>query len=432
MNELESKEDLIGLIDSDKDAHLKFLSSFIKIRSTNPPGDTRDAVKFVQECLSGYDIPTEIIAPKPEAPNIVSTFSGQRQSNLKHGSRNLVLNGHIDVFPVDEDEHWQRDPYSGDIVDGFVHGRGGVDMKAGTAADLIAFTYVHRFRSQLTGQCTLEVVSDEETGGRYGTKYLLEQHESKDIWRGDCVLNAEPSGLDSIRFGEKGTLRLSFEIRTQGGHGAYIHRSEGAIRIATRLIHRLLGLENLRGEGMDSDLRDYLSRPDVREVADEIMWKGAADSMLKPTVNIGTIHGGVKVNMIPSYCAFEADIRLPIGLVKETFLTKIGSILKDIPEASYTIQEAASNPAAASPRDHELVRLLQKSAENACGRKPLPISSLGATDCKHFRYNGVPAYSYGVSPATMAEVDERVSVEEFLAVVKVHTLIAWDYLGGAG
>ena len=426
-----SKEDLIRLIDDDRDMHIKFLSNLIRTPSPNPPGDTREAMKFVQSYLADHGVSTELISPKPDAPNIVSTFRGGAESSSKE-SRNLVLNGHIDCFPVSEDEHWNRDPYSGDIADGYVHGRGGVDMKAGTAASIIAFTYMYRCQSQLSGRCTLEVVSDEETGGRYGTKYIIEQDERKDLWKGSCVLNAEPGGVDSIRFGEKGTLRMTFEITTQGGHGAYTHRSEGAIRIATRLITRLLTLEDLRGEGMGSDLQEYLQRKDVREVADKIMWKGAADSMLKPTVNIGTIHGGVKVNMIPSYCKFEADIHLPIGFTKEDALVKVDEILMNFPEASYTVQGAATNPSAASPPDHELVRLLQTNAEMVRGKKPLPISSLGATDCKHFRYNGVPAYCYGPSPNTMAEKEERLSVEEFLEVVKVHCLTVWDCLGGPG
>lgn len=385
---------------------------------------------FIQRYLSDQRISSEIIAPKSETPNLVSTLQGSTESQPSIGLRNLVLNGHIDAFPVNEDEQWQRDPFSGDIADGFVHGRGSVDMKAGTAADIIAFTYLHRFKSQLSGQCTLEVVSDEETGGRYGTRYLIERDDCKNVWRGDCVLNAEPGGVDSIRFGEKGTLRMSFEVKTLGAHGAYIHRSEGAIRIAARLVTQLLTLEDLHGDGMDPDLCQYLQRNDVRAVADGIMGEGAADSMLKPTVNIGTIRGGVKVNMIPSYCTFEADIRLPIGSTKETVLAKINDILQHTPEASYTVQEAATNPSAASPIDHELLRLLQTNAELVRGKKTLPICSLGATDCKFFRFNSVPAYSYGPSPETMAQVDERVSVLEFLELVKLHTLTAWDYLDG--
>ncbi|KAK0821803.1 hypothetical protein LTR02_000838 [Friedmanniomyces endolithicus] len=422
-----SKQDLLRLIESERTAQLEFLQSLIRTPSPNPPGDTRDAIRLVQKYLHDHGVDSRIIAPLSEAPNLVSVIS---QSSSPSTRRRLVLNGHIDCFPVADADQWRRDPYSGDIEDGFIHGRGVVDMKAGTAASIIAFTYLHRFQSQLAGQCALEVVSDEETGGKYGTRYLLEEDEGKEMWRGDCVLNAEPGGLGSIRFAEKGTLRMTFVVETLGGHGAYLHRDEGAIRIATRLIERLIGLETLRGEGVDPDLEQYVERADVRAVANNIMGEGAAASMLKPTVNIGTISGGVKFNMIPSSCTFEVDIRLPLGLKAETILSAIDDLLSDIPEASYTVQAAASNPAASSPIEHELVALIQRNAEMVGGITPLPIVSLGATDCKHFRYRGVPAYTYGSSPETMAERDERVSVREFLQTIRVHTLAAWEYLGG--
>jgi succinyl-diaminopimelate desuccinylase len=265
-------------------------------------------------------------------------------------------------------------------------------------------------------------------GGKHGTRYLLEQDDRKELWKGTCVLNAESRGLESIHFGEKGTMRMTFTVECQGGHGAYLHLNEGAIRIASRLINRLTALEDLRGEGMESALKEYLARPDVRRVADRIMGTGAADSMLKPTVNIGTIKGGAKVNMIPSSCIFEADIRLPIGLQAETVLAKIDSILREFRGASYKIQEAATNPAAASSIGHEMVHLIQSNAKAVSGTEPLPIVSMGATDCKHFRYHGTPAYTYGPSPETMAQREERVCVKELLETVKVHTLAAWDYL----
>ncbi|EMC91087.1 hypothetical protein BAUCODRAFT_314238 [Baudoinia panamericana UAMH 10762] len=420
---MDTKVDLMRQLDADRDIHLAFLQDLIRTPSPNPPGDTRQAIEVVRKFLTQHGIDTRTFAPKSEAPNLVSVLTPTHEPlDLV---RSLVLNGHIDHFPVTDGDQWQRHPYSGDIVDGYVHGRGVVDMKAGTAASILAFTYMHRFRSALRGRCVLEVVSDEETGGKYGTKFLLQQDPQ---WQGTCVLNAEPCGLDSIRFGEKGTLRMTFYIRTRGGHGAYTHRGEGAIEIAARVIHRLKALESLRGLGMDEEIMSYLERDDVRSVADKIMGEGAADSMLKPTVNIGTIHGGAKVNMIPSECTFEADIRLPIAMAADVVLSKVDELVCDVPGVTYSIQEAASNPAAASHIHHELVEYIRQNVKTVRGSQPLPISSLGATDCKHFRYRGVPAYTYGVSPATMAEKDEKVLVEEFLQTVKVHTLTAWEYL----
>jgi succinyl-diaminopimelate desuccinylase len=193
-----TRKDLLRLIEDEADEHLHFLSSLIRIPSPNPPGGTQAAIHFVQNHLSSRGLASEIIAPKNESPNLLSTLHGQRHVET-HQGRRLVLNGHIDHFPCSSDEKWERDPYSGDITEQFVHGLGAVDMKAGTAASIIAYTYVQRLLSEVSGHCTLEVVSDEETGGRYGTRYLIEHDARKEEWRGDCVLNAEPSGIESIR-----------------------------------------------------------------------------------------------------------------------------------------------------------------------------------------------------------------------------------------
>jgi succinyl-diaminopimelate desuccinylase len=202
---MSGKEHLLELIERDAQDHIELLQSLIRAASPTPPGDTREAIKVVGRYLDSHGIPNKLIAPKVESPNLVSVLHGGGQTRTGSSARSLVLNGHIDQFPVGDAEQWQRDPYSGDVEDGYVYGRSGVDMKAGTAASIIAFVYMHQLRSHIAGRCTLEVVSDEETGGRWGTKYLLED-EGPDEWKGDCVLIGEPSSLDTIRFGEKGTL----------------------------------------------------------------------------------------------------------------------------------------------------------------------------------------------------------------------------------
>ena len=412
---------LLAEIDADNAAHISFLQSFTQAPSPNPPGDTRAAANVIIDYLRSKNIEPEVIAPQPAMPNIVSDMV----CGNPDGPR-LTMNGHIDVFTVGDGKDWSRDPWSGDVESGRLHGRGTVDMKAGTAASIIAYSYLHKYKEYLKGSVGLCAVSDEETGGKWGTKYLLDDPR----WRGDCMINAEPGGINTIRFGEKGTLRLTFEVRTEGAHGAYLHRSLGANRIAAKLINDLLEIEDIV-PSLPPGLEDYMKQPEVRRAVDEAMGKGAADIVLKPTLNIGTIHGGLKVNMIPDLCIFEADIRLPIGLKASEVLDVIQGILKAYPEASLKVQEAASNPSSSCDHEHPMVGILARHAESILGKKPVAIPSLGATDCKHYRYKGIPAYIFGVSPETMAAKDESVSIDEFIAVLKTHVLSAWEFLGGA-
>ena len=113
----------------------------------------------------------------------------------------VVLNGHIDVFPVGDAAGWERDPWSGDVADGRIHGRGVVDMKSGTASLVIAYAYLYQRREFLHGSVVLSVVSDEETGGKWGTVYLIQQDRQR--WGGDVMLSTEPAGCGTIRFSEK-------------------------------------------------------------------------------------------------------------------------------------------------------------------------------------------------------------------------------------
>ncbi|CAE6866294.1 Succinyl-diaminopimelate desuccinylase [Paraburkholderia aspalathi] len=415
-----TKDDLLATIERDRESHLTFLQEFIREPSPNPPGDTRLAAGVVTRYLKQRGIEPSIIAPREDLPNVVSEFDGAREG------RRLVLNGHIDVFPVGDGKGWSRDPWSGAVEGGFVHGRGACDMKAGTAASVIAFSYLHACRAALAGSVGLTAVSDEETGGRWGSRWLLENDTR---WHGDCMLNAEPSSLQTIRFAEKGTLRLTFTVRTAGAHGAYLHKSESATRVAASLIARLAQIEAIVPD-LSPSLRAYLAQPEVRAAADRAMGAGAADIMASPTLNIGTVHGGLKVNMIPDSCVFEADVRLPIGLDAGQVMQAVRTILVDYPQADVAIQEAASNPSSSCAHDHPMVGILASNAEAVSGIRPVAIPSLGATDCKFWRYHKVPAYIYGPAPTRMAAVDECVSVEEFITVIKTHALSAWDYLNG--
>ncbi|KAK6000705.1 hypothetical protein QM012_003430 [Aureobasidium pullulans] len=455
------KAALLETIDAERNDLISFLQSLTRADSSNPPGDTIAAACVVTTFLASRDVPSTIIAPKSHAPNVTSTFPAvsqspahSRSSSLhqldgypptpvdspfersgistpKPGPR-LVMNGHLDVFPISEAEksQWTHDPWSGDIDNNRLYGRGVVDMKAGTAATIAAYTYIFEHRHLLHGTAVLEAVSDEETGGKWGSKYLLNDDDRKETWTGDVNLNAEPTGLQSIRFAEKGTLRMTFSVKTKSAHGAYTHLSEGAIRIATRLITELGKLEDFSDFKLDPEVRKYLDRQEVRDTVDAIMGAGASNNILKPTVNIGTISGGTKVNTIPGDCRFEVDIRLPIGLVAETILKEIDTVLENFPEASYEVQEAASNPPNSCPFDHALTRAIADSAEHILGRKPVAIPSLGATDAKHWRYKGVPAYSYGLSPEGMAGIDESVDLDDYINLVKILTLTAWDFLTG--
>lgn len=410
------RDDLSAAVERDRESIIAFLRRFVQAPSPNPPGDTRKAAAVVAAFLDQHRLPWRSVAPVPEWPNILGSFECGRPG------RHLVLNGHMDVFPVDETEAWTHGPWSGARAEGKIWGRGVADMKAGTTASIMTYRYLHPLRQHLAGKLTLTCVSDEETFGPYGSRWLVE-HEPEVL--GDCVLNGEPSSPHTIRFGEKAPLWLRFTVRTPGAHGAYTHLSPSATLIAARLIR---DLEAIAGEAFTPPRRIAEALASGAAATDRAMGEGAAANAQRLTLNIGTISGGLKVNMIPGQCSFEADFRLPVGATKEDVLARIRPILSRYPEVAMEEINFAE-PAACDPF-HEMVGILRANARAATGIDPAPILSLGGTDARLWRQRGIPAYVYGPHPTGMGGRDENVAIDEFLAIVKVHVLSAYDYLGG--
>ena len=409
------RNELLDWIERDRDELVRFLQDFVRHRSPNPPGDTRSTAKFITTVLDQQRLPYRVISPHPEMPNIVGAF------DCANAGRHLVLNGHIDVFPVaDDGAGWSKDPWGGEIVDGKIYGRGVADMKAGTTASIFTYAYLHRLKDRLKGRLTLTAVSDEETFGPYGARYLMEHHPEV---HGDARLNGEPSSPFSVRFGEKGPLWLEITVNTAGAHGAYTHASKSATKTAMAIAAQLEGLVEIKPQ-LSDNVRAAIDAG--RATMDRAVGPGAGEIVDKVTLNIGTISGGVKVNMVPSSATFEPDIRLPLGVTRERVLDEVAMIMEAFPEA--TVRETNCNLPSWVDPDCEIIRIVQKNVEQLRGFKPQPIVSLGGTDARLWRYRNIQACVYGPFPHGMGSFDEHVDIEDFLHIVRTHALSAFDFL----
>jgi succinyl-diaminopimelate desuccinylase len=417
-------ETLLCAIDARREELIAFLQGFVQTPTANPPGETRAGAAYLEKFLTAHGLAYRVIAPMADMPNLVAGFDTGRRG------RHLVLNGHIDVFPPGRDERWDHGgPWSGVIDNGRLYGRGTADMKCGTIASFATYALLYEHRDRLAGRLTLTAVSDEETGGKWGTGYLFEHN--RDEVAGDCCLNGEPSSAYTVRYGEKAPHWLIFTIRTRGAHGAYVHMSASANKIATKLMAALEGLSEIRPEVPQSVARN-LADPAVRSALDHGLGKGAADLVPKVSVNIGSIEGGLKTNMIPSECRLEADIRLPVGVSKARIRSQVERILQDFPDVTVEEVSNAADEANWCDPDGQMLRLLQDAADRVTGIRPVPVITLAATDARYWRLSGVPAYIYGCSPDRMGTYNESVAVDEFLNVVRVHALAAAAYLAEQG
>jgi succinyl-diaminopimelate desuccinylase len=415
---MDLKAQLLEWIDQDREELIGFLSKFVQAKSPNPPGDTTEAVKVITDFLTKKGPPFRLIDPQPTMANVVGTFEGGAPG------RHLVLNGHIDVFPIDETEEWTHPAWSGAIEDGRMWGRGIADMKCGTSASIFTYVYLHRIREHLKGKLTLTAVSDEETFGPWGARYLMEHHRDEVL--GDCCLNGEPSSPITLRFGEKGMIWIKFTVRTPGAHGSYTHLSPSATKIAVKLISDLEQVTEIPTPATPQIEKALSEGVDGIERA---LGKGASKTLQRITLNIGRINGGLKVNMVPGLCEFEADFRLPVGYDKNLILPKIQEIAARYPEV--TMEEINySEPKACDPFG-DMAQIIQANVQQLRGFNPSPIISMGGSDARLWRQRGVPAYIYGPYPYGMGQKDEYVDIEDFLHVVRTHVLSSFDYLSRA-
>ena len=408
------QEKILNWIDEDRDSIITFLQDFVRARSPNPPGDTRAPMRHVSSYLDAQGIAYDLVVRDETMPNLVSSIS------FGEGDRHLVLNGHIDVFPVVNEDEWSMPPWEGEIKDGAIYGRGIADMKVGTTASILTFVYLSRLALQLKGRLTLTVVSDEETFGPNGARYLFDT--IADQVSGTACLNGEPSSAETVRFGEKGAVWLRFTVVTPGGHGAYTHLSPSAIDNAYALMADLRGFTKHTftephpvTEALDA----------CREAYDAAYGKGASEVARKITMNVGTLKAGPKVNMIASRAVFEVDFRLPIGVDPDVLFVFIEGLRA---RHDFTVETLLCNAPNWIAPDNPLTEAVKRRAAEVVGIAPRDVTSLGNTDARLWRYRGVPAVVYGPSPSGMGSSDEHTPIEEALNVIRVHALSALDYL----
>lgn len=410
--------DLLAGLDADQDRSIAFLQTLLRAPSPNPPGDTRAAAALIIDALTKAGLEPMVFSPHPQLPNIVARFDGGRPG------RHLVLNGHIDVFPVAAHE-WSHDPWGGEIAEGRIYGRGACDMKGGLASLLLAFLHLHRHRDRLAGRVTFTAVSDEETFGPWGARWMFEHQ--RDLMMGDCLLSGEPSSPQCVRFGEKSPYWVAITVRTKGGHGAYTHASASATKIAARVATALEEVRGLEVRAPDNVVAMFRDTAIARQV-DEGCGEGHAAVIPEITLNIGRMSGGLKMNVLPSECRIEADVRLPIGLSREAVRAEVARIVARFPEATLEELSPPEDVPNWSDPDGEMMGILRSTVRELGRPAPVPVITLGATDTRLWRYHGVPAYVYGPSPASMAAADENIPVDDFLHILRTHTLAAARYL----
>jgi len=393
------------------------LQRLIRFNTVNPPGHERAAQEYLASYLEAAGLECELVGRTDERPNLVARLPGQEEGPT------LCLLSHVDTVLADPTD-WQHDPWSGDLADGHVWGRGALDMKSQTAAEVVAAASLARSGWRpACGALLVVVVVDEETGGAEGAQWLTETHPDK--VRCDMLLN-EGGGwhldLDQGRVygvgcAEKGVFRFTVTTNGVAAHASMPKLGDNALLKMAPFLARLAehqpsfditdvprALLVAIGEPLDSDDTD-----DARAALDRL---GERDPilalMLEPMLGVSLaptrIRASDKINVIPSKATLSVDCRVPPGLGEEHARRRIEEVLGT---DGYQLEFSEQVIGNSSPLESELMAAIREwVAEHDPGARCVPTMLPGFTDSRTFRAAFPECVAYGFFPHRHSKLHE--------------------------
>jgi acetylornithine deacetylase/succinyl-diaminopimelate desuccinylase-like protein len=412
---------------------VRHLQSLIRLDTSNPPGNESLAVEYIKRQLEAEGIEYEVAEAEPGRANVRAVLKGDGSA------RPLLLMSHTDVVPV-EREYWSREPFSGEIAEGYVWGRGAVDMKQWGAWHLTVFLHLARSRAPLKRDVVLLATADEEDGSYKGMRWIAENMPE---WL-DAEYGLSEGGGGEMRIGErsyfpcrvaeKGACR--FHIRAHGapGHASRPHNDNAIIKLG-RALERLgsnaLPLqptETVRGM-LELMLADT---PEGRRMIERLLDEGTFESTLEAapfspamkTALNAQLHNtaaptilhpaGSRINVIPSTAHASCDGRTLPGATMDSFAAEVRAAVGD--EVEIEVYEYW--PGSASRFDTDLFDIMQDVTGKLTGATLVPYMATGASDARFAEPLGVDVYGFGLmrnepgaNPTELMHAhDERISV----------------------
>jgi len=401
------------------------LQRLIRFNTVNPPGDERVAQEWLAALLQEAGFAVTLTGRTPERPNLVARLRGAAEGPV------LCLLSHVDTVLATPGE-WTHDPWSGDVDDGFVWGRGALDMKNQTAAEVTAALELARSGWRpARGDLLVVVVVDEETGGAEGARWLVDTHP--DLVRCDFLLN-EGGGavipydgrrLFGVCVAEKGVFRFNLHTHGVAGHASIPKIGDNALVKVAPLLQAMATRQP--AQDLTDAPRALMAGLGVETIAhlaekDPVLAM-LVEPMLGVTLAPTMAHASDKVNVIPSRATLKVDCRVPPGHGEETARRRIAEVLGDPADAGYTLEFAEQVVGNASPVESPLMDVIRDwVAAEEPDALVLPTILPGFTDSRTFRDAFPHCVAYGFFPQrhqTLYETsplihgaDERIDVRD--------------------
>ena len=430
------------------------LQDLLRLDTRNPPGNEIRAAEYLRAVFEAEGIPGEIVGPSGERGTFIARLRGDESAPP------LLLMGHTDVVAV-EPEKWTHDPFSGDIADGFIYGRGALDMKQMVTMEAMTMLLLKRAGARLKRDVIYMAAADEECGGYAGAGWVVEHHP--ELIQAEYALNeGGGSGLEingrryyPVQTAEKGTVR--FRIRTQGkpGHGSVPHPDNAILKLAailTKITPTLLPAH------FTPTFREYIAGiaaaqpPEVAQalyavLASEAGADAAIDrlpieeslkqrmhAMIRNSLTPTILKAGSQINVIPSEAEASVDGRNLPGWTPEMVLEELRAAIGSEGEIEFLEPSAPLEADLQSPLFSTIKEVLKEQDAEATA---IPFLLTGGTDAKHVTRLGTRVY--GFAPGLYAGAaegrrvhshDERVSMRSLQWGVRVLYEVVERFAGG--
>jgi acetylornithine deacetylase/succinyl-diaminopimelate desuccinylase-like protein len=430
----------------------ELLASLIRFNTVNPPGNERAAQEYLANHLSQAGFECELLGAEPERPNLVARLRADAPAGPT-----LCYLGHVDTVLADPGD-WTHDPWSGDLADGFLWGRGALDMKSQVAAEVAAAASLARSGWRPAhGELLIVAVVDEETGGSLGAQWITQTHPEK--VRCDLLINEgggavfEYGGPPARRcYGvccaEKGVFRFTINTDGVAGHASMPGMGENALLKMGPVLERLAArqpayrltdepLAFLRGIGEDpEDPEGSLERLRAADPRLAIMF----EPMLGVTFTPTRIRASEKINVIPSRAELKVDCRVPPGMGEQDVRAGIAEVLGDESAGDWRIEFTEQVVGNRSPGTSSLMDAISAwIGEHDPGAQVVPVVLPGFTDSRHFRLAFPECVAYGFFPQRHQSLlqtaplihgaDERIDVRDLAFATELFGDLARRILG---
>jgi acetylornithine deacetylase/succinyl-diaminopimelate desuccinylase-like protein len=415
-----------------EDEAVAWLQQFLKIDTINPPGNESRAVEFYAAIFDAEGVGYETAESAPGRGNIWARIEGGDKPAL-------ILLQHTDVVPADE-KFWTTEPLSGEIRDGYLWGRGALDMKGTGISQLATFLSLHRAGVELNRDVIFVATADEEAGGFYGAGWLVEHHP--EIFRGaGLLINEGDNGSDidgerifSVEVTQKVPVWLRLTATDEPGHGSTPNATSSVTRIVDALnrlrenpfpariipaVHEYFASlgQNMRGEWGDAfaDMATAVKQPGFLE---KLQARSSFEHALtRDACSLTRMGGSSKINVVPPEAWAEIDCRMLPDRPAEEFIDDVRALVAG---TGVQVDVIMAFTPAVSSTSSELYRAIESvTAERHPGSRVMPAVATGFTDSHFTRDLGIASYGFDpivVPGAEFARVhgnDERVNIDAF-------------------